>query len=58
MVGGKQGFGVGLVSVACGGGIGAEFFAVFGEGVCQGITFWSGSGGGGGFLLVKNRVGT
>ena len=41
--------------VVCGGGIGAEIFAVFGGGVCRGVYNWSGSGGGGNFLLVKNR---
>ena len=44
--------------VVCGGGIGAEIFAVFGGDVCQGVSFWSGSGGEGDFSLVKNRVGT
>ena len=44
--------------IVCGGGIGADFFVFFGGGVCRGVTFWSGSGGGGDFLLAKNKVGT
>ena len=32
-------------------------FYFFGWGVCGGVSFWSGSGEGGDFLLAKNRVG-
>ena len=42
--------------VVCGGGIGAEIFAVFGGGVCRGVLFWSGSGGAGDFLVVKKGL--
>ena len=44
--------------VVCGGGIGAEIFAVFGGGIFRGVTNWSGIGGEGDFSVVKTRVGT
>ena len=41
------------MSVVYGGRIGAEFFVFFCWGVCWEAKFWSGSGGGGNFLLAK-----
>ena len=33
-----------------------QIFCVFGGGVCQGVKFWSGSGGGGDFVLAKIKL--
>ena len=44
--------------IVCGGEIGAIFFAFFGGGVCRGVPFWSGCGGGSDFLLAKIEFGT